>query len=94
MLGAVDPAEKKLRSLEMSKLAKRLSLRKNQSWTGWIGEALLDEKGKIPGSWIGRNFAYKPVVLHSSQDLLGKVMSVEIVNAYSTYLAAKIQRSE
>ncbi|HII85568.1 TPA: tRNA (N(6)-L-threonylcarbamoyladenosine(37)-C(2))-methylthiotransferase [Candidatus Bathyarchaeota archaeon] len=90
MLDAVDPAEIKLRSLEMSKLVKRISLRKNQSWTGWVGEVLVDEKGKTRGSWIGRNFAYKPVVIQSSQNLLGKVICVKIVEICSTYLAAEI----
>ncbi|HIJ07752.1 TPA: TRAM domain-containing protein, partial [Candidatus Bathyarchaeota archaeon] len=57
---------------------------------GWVGEVLVDEKGKTRGSWIGRNFAYKPVVIQSSQNLLGKVICVKIVEICSTYLAAEI----
>lgn len=89
MLDVVDPAEIKLRSSEISKMAKRISLTRNRRWLSWIGEVLVDEKGKIPGSWIGRNLAYKPIVVKSSQDLLGKVLSVKIEEAYSTYLCAE-----
>jgi len=91
MLGAIKPAEIKLRSTEISMLAKRISLKQNLRWIDWTGEILVDEKGKTPGSWIGRNFAYKPVVFKSSYNLLGKVQRVQIVKAFSTYLAAEIR---
>jgi threonylcarbamoyladenosine tRNA methylthiotransferase CDKAL1 len=83
----VEPAEIKRRSTEAAKLVKRVSLERNQHWVGWSGEVLVDEKGKVPGSWIGRNFAYKPVTLKSSADLLGKTLQVKVVKAFSTYLA-------
>jgi len=83
----VEPAEIKRRSTETAKLVKRVSLERNQRWVGWNGEVLVDEKGKVPGSWIGRNFAYKPVTLKSSTGLLGKTLRVKVVKAFSTYLA-------
>jgi threonylcarbamoyladenosine tRNA methylthiotransferase CDKAL1 len=82
----VEPAEIKRRSSETAKLVKQVSLERNQRWIGWSGEVLVDEKGKVPGSWIGRNFAYKPVTLKSSADLLGKTLRVKVVKAFSTYL--------
>jgi len=84
---AVEPAEIKRRSAEAAKLVKRVSLERNQRWVGWTGEVLVNEKGKVPGSWIGRNFAYKPVTLKSSTDLFGKTLQVKVVKAFSTYLA-------
>ena len=87
----VEPAEIKRRSTEAAKLVKQVSLERNRRWVGWTGEVLVDEKGKVPGSWISRNFAYKPVTVKSSADLLGKTLQVKIVKAFSTYLAATVK---
>ena len=83
----VELAEIKRRSTEAAKLVKRISLERNQRWVGWTGEVLIDEKGKMPGSWIGRNFAYKPVTIKSSENLLEKTLRVKVTKAFSTYLA-------
>ena len=83
----VELAEIKRRSTEAAKLVKRISLERNQRWVGWTGEVLIDEKGKVPGSWIGRNFAYKPVTIKSSENLLEKTLRVKVTKAFSTYLA-------
>jgi threonylcarbamoyladenosine tRNA methylthiotransferase CDKAL1 len=89
--GVVEPVEIKRRSSEAAKLVKQVSLERNRRWVGWSGEVLVDEKGKVPGSWIGRNFAYKPVTLKSSASLLGKTLHVKVVKAFSTYLAGKVE---
>jgi MiaB-like tRNA modifying enzyme len=86
----VKPAEIKRRSKAASHLAKRISFERNQGWTGWTGRVLVDEKGKIPGTWIGRNFAYKPITIKSSADLLGKTLRVKTMKAFLTYLAGTI----
>ena len=39
---------------------------------------------------IGRNFAYKPIVLDDSDVVLGKIYDVQVTNVHSTYLSAKI----
>jgi len=87
----VEFTEIKRRSTEATKLVKRISLERNQHWVGWAGEVLMDAKGKVPGSWIGRNFAYKPVVVKSSENLLGKTLQVKVVKAFSTYLAGTVE---
>jgi threonylcarbamoyladenosine tRNA methylthiotransferase CDKAL1 len=87
----LESAEIKRRSTEAAKLVKRISLERNQRWVGWSGEVLMDEKGKVLGSWIGRNFAYKPVTLKSSADLLGKTLQVKVAKAFSTYLAGTVE---
>ncbi|MEM2099638.1 MAG: tRNA (N(6)-L-threonylcarbamoyladenosine(37)-C(2))-methylthiotransferase [Candidatus Bathyarchaeia archaeon] len=82
--------EIKKRSTRVAALAKRISLECNKRWVGWKGDVLIDEKGKISGSWIGRNFAYKPVVVNSQLNLLGKFVTVEITKVFPTYLAGKL----
>jgi MiaB/RimO family radical SAM methylthiotransferase len=88
--GLVEKAEIKRRTAEIARLAKTISLERNRRWNGWVGEVLVDEKGKKPGSWIGRNFAYKPVVVKSSKKLLGKTLNVEVVRAFQTHLEAEV----
>jgi threonylcarbamoyladenosine tRNA methylthiotransferase CDKAL1 len=91
MRDTVKPAEIKRRSAEAAKLVKQVSLERNQRWVGWSGEVLVDEKGKVSGSWVGRNFAYKPVVVKSSKNLLGKTLRVKIVKAFSSHLAGTVE---
>jgi len=89
--GVVEPAEIKRRSSEAAKLVKQVSLERNKRWVGWTGEILVDEKGKVAGSWIGRNFAYKPVTLKSSANLLGETLRVKVVKAFSTHLSGTVE---
>jgi threonylcarbamoyladenosine tRNA methylthiotransferase CDKAL1 len=88
--GLVDKDEIKRRSTVTADLAKKLSAKRNKNWVDWSGEILVDEKGKVEGSWIGRNFAYKPIVVKSSEELLGKTLKVKVVEASQTYLKGKI----
>jgi MiaB-like tRNA modifying enzyme len=86
----VELAEIKRRSTEAAKLVKRIALDKNQRWIGWTGEILVDEKGKVPGSWVGRNFAYKPIAVKSSKVLLGETLRVKVANAFPTHLSGAV----
>jgi MiaB-like tRNA modifying enzyme len=87
----VSDAEVKRRSQNMAKLVKHVSAVKNAAWKSWAGQILIDEKGKQPGSWIGRNLAYKPIVIKSEDDsLLGKSVSVRITKTFQTYLEAVV----
>jgi len=88
--GIVDRMEIKRRSGEMAKLSRKLSSERNQSWIEWKGTVLIDEKGKTPGSWVGRNFAYKPITVKGNMSLLGKKLTVRVQKAFSTYLAGVI----
>ncbi len=82
--------KKKERSRKLTKLVKKVGLEKNKEWLDWTGEILIDKKGK-PGSWIGRNFAYKPIVVRSKENLLGKRLKIKIIKAKPTYLISEIQ---
>jgi MiaB-like tRNA modifying enzyme len=73
--------ETKRRSRILVKLFKKIGLERNEKWIGWKGEVLVSELGKFPNTWIGRNFAYKPIILNSKEkNLLGKFLRVKIKN--------------
>ena len=91
--GLVGKEETKRRSAITAELAKRLSAERNQRWVGWRGEVLIDEKGKVENSWVGRNFAYKPIVVKSTDNLLGKTLQVKVVDALGTYLNGELTES-
>ena len=91
--GLVGKEETKRRSAVAAELAKRLSAERNQRWIGWTGEILVDEKGKMEGSWVGRNFAYKPIAVQSTENLLGKTLNVKVTEALTTYLKGEIENN-
>ena len=88
---AVDKVEINRRSAETAKLAKEISLERNQRWLGWAGEILVDERGKVAGTWVGRNFVYKPIAVKSDADFLGKVLRVKVLKAFGTHLVGVIE---
>lgn len=74
------------RCKKLVEIVKNISYEKNSKWLGWNGKCLIDEKGKIDGSWVGRNSSYKPIVLKSNKDLMGKILNVEVVDYSNTSL--------
>jgi threonylcarbamoyladenosine tRNA methylthiotransferase CDKAL1 len=86
---ALSPKEVKRRSKEVAELSRKISLERNRAWMGWEGTVLFDERGKGE-SWMGRNFAYKPVVVKGGESLVGRFVQVRVVNAFSTYLKAEV----
>ena len=82
--------EVKRRSGVAARLAREVAFERNQRWVGWMGEILIDEVGKTVGSWVGRNFAYKPIAVKSAGDMLGRVISVNVVRAFSTHLEGEV----
>ena len=88
-LSPLPPKEVNRRSREMSELSKKISFEKNRAWMNWEGTALFEERGR-EGSWMGRNFAYKPIVVKAGESLLGKFVRVRVVDAFSTYLEAEV----
>jgi threonylcarbamoyladenosine tRNA methylthiotransferase CDKAL1 len=94
MPDSVQLPEIKRRSAALSSLAYKIAVEKNREWIGWEGEVLIDEAGKVAGSWMGRNFAYKPIVVKSGQNLLGKVVHVRIYDASATHLEGALADRE
>ncbi|UCC58074.1 MAG: tRNA (N(6)-L-threonylcarbamoyladenosine(37)-C(2))-methylthiotransferase [Candidatus Bathyarchaeum sp.] len=88
-LNPLPPKEVNRRSREMAELSKQISFEKNRAWINWEGTVLFDERGKGE-SWMGRNFAYKPIVVRACESLLGKFVRVRVVDAFSTYLGAEV----
>jgi len=87
----VSALDVKERSQRMAELVKRVSWEKNRNWMNWTGKILIDERGKQLGSWIGRNFAYKPIVVKSeNESLFGKFVDVRVVKTFQTYLEAVV----
>jgi threonylcarbamoyladenosine tRNA methylthiotransferase CDKAL1 len=91
--GLVEKEETKRRSTIAAELTKRLSAERNLRWVGWTGEVLVDEKGKVEGTWVGRNFAYKPIVVKTHANLTGQTRQVRIIEAFATYLCGEIVES-
>jgi MiaB-like tRNA modifying enzyme len=78
------------RSRAATALARKLSLESNQRLIGWTGKVLFDEVGKVSGSWVGRNLAYKPIVVKSEKKLLGQSIRVKVNEAFPTFLTGEI----
>ncbi len=85
----LPPEEVKERSKNMAELSRRISLERNRAWINWEGTVIFDERGKEK-SWVGRNFAYKPMVTKADEFLLGKFVKVRVVKAFPTYLETEV----
>ncbi|MBI2102241.1 tRNA (N(6)-L-threonylcarbamoyladenosine(37)-C(2))-methylthiotransferase [Candidatus Woesearchaeota archaeon] len=66
------------RSKTLTDIFHNISKMQNERWQGWIGEIIIDEQGTQEKQWIGRNFAYKPVIVEGNYKL-GDVLQVKIV---------------
>ena len=75
----------------MNELFNRIASNRNKKWNGWYGKIIIDEKGKN-NTWIGRNFAYKPISVIGNFDL-GDEIEVEIIDSSAYELSAKILNS-
>lgn len=68
------------RAKKCMQLFESIAKEQNQQWKDWQGEVLISEVGKNIGDYVGRNAAYKPVILQHAgkRDLLGKQVNVKI----------------
>jgi len=85
----LDVRNVKERSRRLTKLVIVVSGKRNGSWLDWEGEILVDEKGK-GNSWIGRNFAYKPIVIQTKEPVLGRFFRVKVIKTFRTYLEGEV----
>jgi MiaB-like tRNA modifying enzyme len=79
-MGQLTSDVKKDRTRRMSELARKLCSERNERWIGWQGPVIVDEYNPQKGNFIGRNFAYKPVVL-KGEHMPGDVIEVKISNS-------------
>ncbi|GBC75023.1 tRNA-2-methylthio-N(6)-dimethylallyladenosine synthase [archaeon HR06] len=68
----------KARSVELHRLIRDVTLKKNQKWIGWRGEALIDER--TYNGVIARNISYKPIVIMEEKNL-GEWEKVRVIKA-------------
>lgn len=69
----------KERSISLSNLFYKISAENNNKWIGWEGKILIDEIGKN-NSFVGRNYAYKPVIVKGDLSL-GDEIKVKVKDA-------------
>jgi len=80
----------KARSRKISHITEQLSLKRNKRWVGWRGKAWVIEKGDCGRGYTARNIAYKPIILFSEDELLGKEIEVEIIEARAYDLRGEV----
>jgi len=87
MEGQLHGRDTNSRSREMENVKEEVSLMRNKAWEGWSGTVFVDEKGSVGSgeSWVGRNFAYKPVGLLGRYSL-GDTVTVTIKESHTFYL--------
>jgi len=84
------PGEQIKRRLKITtELINNISRLQNERWLGWVGEILIDGKGELEKQWIGRNVAYKSVIVEGDYTL-GQVLKVKIENVNSSDLKGKV----
>lgn len=88
MEGQIHGNETKRRSQMLTEVFGNISLMRNERWIGWEGEIVVDEYGKDE-TMIGRNFAYKPVIIRGKFEL-GQNVGVKIVKATKHDLRAEL----
>ncbi|RLE43538.1 hypothetical protein DRJ16_03705 [Candidatus Woesearchaeota archaeon] len=97
MPNQIHGSETKKRSSFLTALHTNIARMQNEKWIDWQGKALIDEIGKN-NSLIGRNFAYKPIVIKNHKesdpaDFLGKFIKVKITSVTPYDLRGKILTS-
>ncbi len=80
---------KNVRSRMLSEMVAKISAERNATWIGWKGWILIDEWSSTKRNWIGRNFAYKPVVVRG-RFKPGQYINVEVVSATKTHLKGRL----
>jgi threonylcarbamoyladenosine tRNA methylthiotransferase CDKAL1 len=88
MKGRVPTHIVKERSRRLTEICTRLSFEKNKNYLGKTSMVLTTEKGKN-NTIMGRTEEYKPVILTELVPI-GNFISVEIIDATSTYLLGKL----
>jgi len=74
------------RSERMSEIVRKISFEKNKEWMHWEGSVLVSKRGKEAGQWLGRNPAYKLILVENKENLLGKFVKVRIKEAGYSHL--------
>lgn len=80
------------RSVRLGRIVEEIVSGQNKKWIGWEGEVLIDEQKK-EDSFLGRNFAYKPIVVKRSDARksikLGDKINIKVFSTTTFHLKAK-----
>ncbi len=79
--------EIKERSRTISSQFEWTAFSQNRKWKNWEGEMLIDEHGK-EGTFVGRNYAYKQIIV-SGDFILGQTVKVKVIDTTKFYLRAE-----
>jgi len=83
------------RSRTLYRMALSIMKGENERWLGWEGEAVIIERGTVKGTWVARNYAYKPIVVRPDEGAggtpLGRRVTVRIEGAGQTHLKASVR---
>lgn len=97
MEGQIHERDSKERSRLIMKIWKPIASEENSKWLHWKGQVLVDEEGKKKNSdgletVVGRNYAYKPIILKANETSVGNYVSVEITETRTHYLIGSISK--
>lgn len=81
----------KERSRQVSDIVDKISLERNKRWIDRECRVLVTKVGRQKNQCIGRNEAYKSVVIETDKDIRGKFVTVRIRNAKKSHLVGVIQ---
>ena len=88
MKNKVDGGEIKDRVNWVNSMFDHVAYERNKLWKGWQGEILIDEKGR-DDSFIGRNYAYKQVIVRGDFEL-GQKIKVKVIKPTIYDLRAEV----
>lgn len=80
----------KHRSKVLSDICSNIRKMGNEKWLDWEGTIIIDEKGKQEKQWIGRNAAYKQVVVEG-EFKLGDQVTIKITKVTTLDLRGEIK---
>ena len=88
MEGQINGRITKDRSRILTDIFTNIARMNNERWLNWEGEILIDERGKND-TWVGRNFAYRPVIVRGNIKI-GDYVKVKINNVTSFDLRGEL----
>lgn len=87
----INTETKKKRTREMTEIVDNICLEANKKWLGKECEIIIDEYKPEKQNFIGRNIAYKPIVIKNAKNIkIGNIIKVTITDAEKTHLNGKI----
>lgn len=85
--------EIKRRSGVLTDIFNNIARIQNEKWLGWEGRVLIDGRGKEEGQKVGRNFAYKQIVVPGNFKL-GEEVEIKITKAEGWDLRGEVLKDE